>query len=176
MAFDDLDLEFEDEDESSSKAQAAASAQIPKPQPLKSSAPGGTTPGMPNPLIKAAEVKKIEEARAKTVAAPAHKSGGTQPQIVGTSALKQEPSYDNESLQMLDMREQMRRVELDAGIKIGVAEFKTEYLTEMLSDMKMVEHQIGQLLIRVNTKHPDVKNEMLMIKKILADFVAKKRK
>jgi hypothetical protein len=42
--------------------------------------------------------------------------------------------------------------------------------------MKLLEHQIGQLLVRINAKHPDMKNEVLMIKKILADFTAKKRK
>jgi hypothetical protein len=57
-----------------------------------------------------------------------------------------------------------------------VAEFKTEILSEMLSDMKLMEHQIGQLLVRINAKHPDMKQEALMIKKILADFTAKKRK
>jgi hypothetical protein len=46
----------------------------------------------------------------------------------------------------------------------------------MLSDMKLAQHQIEQLLVRINAKHPDMKNEVLMIKKILADFTAKKRK
>lgn len=74
------------------------------------------------------------------------------------------------------MREEMRRVQIESEVKVGVAEFKTEFLSEMLSDMKLLEHQIGQLLVRINAKHPESKQEVLMIKKLLADFNAKKRK
>jgi hypothetical protein len=49
-------------------------------------------------------------------------------------------------------------------------------LSELLSDVKLMDHQINQLLVRINAKHPDMKQEALMIKKILADFTAKKRK
>ncbi len=70
----------------------------------------------------------------------------------------------------------MRKVQIESEVKVAVAEFKMEYLSEMLSDIKLLEHQIGQLLVRINAKHPDMKNEVLMIKKILADFTTKKRK
>lgn len=74
------------------------------------------------------------------------------------------------------MREEMKRVQIESEVKVGIAEFKAEFLSEMLSDMKLLDHQINQLLVRINAKHPDMKQEVLMIKKLLADFNAKKRK
>ena len=97
-----------------------------------------------------------------------------RPQVVGSSAL--ETSYDFESESVVQMRDEMRRVQLESEVKVGIAEFKTEFLSEMLSDMKLLDHQINQLLVRINAKHPDMKQEVLMIKKLLADFNAKKRK
>jgi hypothetical protein len=49
-------------------------------------------------------------------------------------------------------------------------------MSDVLSDMKLMDHQITQILSKINAKHPDSKNEVMMIKKLLTDFVAKKRK
>jgi len=196
MAFDDLDLEFEDEEEQNKKKKSEAihvdddlEFQAPegaKTKPVQPQKPQGahTAPGIQRPAqAKPAEVRKIDEARAaqaqaRPQAVPAQRPAGaqTQPRVVGTSAIKEDAAYDLESQQVVEMREQMRKIQLDAEVKVQVAEFKTEYLTEMLSDMKLASHQIEQLLVRINAKHPDMKNEVLMIKKILADFTAKKRK
>ena len=197
MAFDDLDLEFEDEEETKKKKNEAVHVDVdlefnsPEggkarvPQPPARPAPAGTAPNIPRPPTagqpqQPGTVRKIEDARAAqarpgTPASQPRPAVG-QPRVVGTSALKEEGAYDLESQQVVEMREQMRRIEFEAEVKVQVAEFKLELLSETLSDMKLVEHQIGQLLIRINAKHPDVKNEALMIKKILADFTAKKRK
>lgn len=196
MPFDDLDLEFEDEDEQNKKKKSEAlhvdgdlEFQAPegaKPKTVQPQKPQGANiaPGIPRPAqSKPAEVRKIDEARAaqaqaRPQAAPAARPAGApaQPRVVGSSAIKEDHAYDLESQQVVEMREQMRKIQLDAEVKVQVAEFKTEYLTEMLSDMKLASHQIEQLLVRINAKHPDMKNEVLMIKKILADFTAKKRK
>lgn len=197
MAFDDLDLEFEDEEEQKKKKNEAVQVDVdlefhtpggsekPKAaQPVKPVSAGGTASGIQRPVAqeKPAEVRKIDEARAaQAQARPAGSSAqrpvaNAQPRVAGTSALQPEAAYDLESQQVVEMREQVRKVELEAEVKVQVAEFKTEYLTEMLSDMKLAQHQIEQLLVRINAKHPDMKNEVLMIKKILADFTAKKRK
>lgn len=199
MAFDDLDLEFEDEDDAKKKKNEAVHVDVDlefnspeggKPratQPPARPASAGTAPNIPRtpnagPPQQPGTVRKIEDARAAQAQArpgtPAAQArpASAQPRAVGTSAIKEEGAYDLESQQVVEMREQMRRIEFEAEVKVQVAEFKTEILSEMLSDMKLVEHQIGQLLIRINAKHPDMKNEALMIKKILADFTAKKRK
>jgi hypothetical protein len=194
MPFDDLDLEFEDEEESKkkkkeavdvdvdldftvaegSKPRSQAQPQRPPSGGMQSSVPRPSTPGQP------AQVRKIDDAR--VAQAQVKRPGGVpqgippQPRVVGSSAIKEEGAYDLESQQVVEMREQMRKLEIESQVKVAVAEFKTDYLTEMLSDLKLAEHQINQLLIRINAKHPDMKNEVLMIKKILADFNAKKRK
>ena len=199
MAFDDLDLEFEDEEETKKKKNEAVHVDVDlefnspeggkarAPQPPARPASAGTAPNIPRPPTagqpqQPGTVRKIEDARAAQAqarpGAPAAQArpASAQPRAVGTSAIKEESAYDLESQQIVEMREQMRRVELEADVRVAVAEFKLELLSEMLSDMKLMEHQIGQLLIRINAKHPDIKNEALMIKKILADFTAKKRK
>lgn len=198
MPFDDLNLEFEDEEEAARKKKAETLQQdvdlefqapdpTSKPRPVARPAPQGgepqARPAPPRP--PGAEVRKIDEARANANSAqppvrrpvPPVQGGAApvaRPQVSGSSAL--ETNYDLESENIVQMREEMRRVQFESEVKVAVAEMKTEFLTEMLSDMKLLEHQIGQLLVRINAKHPDMKQEALMIKKLLADFNAKKRK
>jgi hypothetical protein len=184
MPFDDLDLEFEDEEESKKKKKEAIDVDVdldfaapegarPRPVP-QTPPPGPGAPAAARPPCAPSPVRKIEDARAAQARAGAP-PGSAGPRTAGSSALRAEPG-DFDSQQVVELREQMRKLELDSQVKVAVAEFKTEYLTELLSDMKLVEHQVNQLLIRINAKHPDIKNEVLMIKKILADFTAKKRK
>ncbi len=182
----DVDLEFHAPDQGS------------KPRPAARPSPQGGEPAArpAPPRPPGAEVRKIDEARAAQQASQPQQQppqvrrpmppqqpvavGGAQqvpvarPQVVGSSAL--ETSYDFESESVVQMRDEMRRVQLESEVKVGIAEFKTEFLSEMLSDMKLLDHQINQLLVRINAKHPDMKQEVLMIKKLLADFNAKKRK
>ncbi|MFA5582965.1 MAG: hypothetical protein WDA09_02020, partial [Bacteriovoracaceae bacterium] len=74
------------------------------------------------------------------------------------------------------LKERIEQVETEAQIKIAIAEFKTDILSDLMSDIKLLEHQIGGLLNRIHAKHPDLKQEALMIKKLLSDFSSKKRK
>jgi hypothetical protein len=161
----DVDLEFHTPDSS-------------KPRPIRPSSPA-TSPSIPQTNSAPAEIRKIDEARASIQPIkrpPSQPLPATAPKVSGTSAMKEEASFDFESNQVVELREHMRKIELESQVKVAVAEFKTEYLSEMLSDIKLMEHQIGQLLLRINAKHPEMKNEVLMIKKILADFTAKKRR
>jgi hypothetical protein len=197
MPFDDLDLEFEDEDEAKKKKndavhqdvdlefQAPEGARRPPSQPVaRAAAPGSNPAGAPRPVARPQgapnNVQKLDDARAiapsRPAGSPMRPAGAPQPRVQGSSALKEESSYDLESEEVVQMREQMKKVQFDADVRVQVAEFKTEILGELLGDMKVMEHQIGQLLVRINAKHPDMKQEALMIKKILADFTAKKRK
>jgi hypothetical protein len=193
MPFDDLDLEFvDDEEEARRKKKDAVEVDVdlefqapegmsrPLPQSLRP-ASAGTNSNIQRPqLQKPAEIRNITEARAPQApsrpAPPTQTSASQQIRTAGSSALQAEGIYDVDSQQIVELREQIRKVELEAQVKVAVAEFKTEFLTEMLSDMKLASHQVEQLLVRINAKHPDLKNEVLMIKKILTDFIAKKRK
>lgn len=195
MPFDDLNLEFEDEEEALRKKKAETLTvdvdlefQAPdvgaKPRPATRPAPppGAEPVSRPAPARPpGAEVRKIDEARANaTQSRPVPRPAAPvapvarSPQVSGAHAL--DSSYDLESESIVQMREEMKRVQIESEVKVGIAEFKAEFLSEMLSDMKLLDHQINQLLVRINAKHPDMKQEVLMIKKLLADFNAKKRK
>lgn len=189
MAFDDLDLEFEDEDEAKKKkgnealhtdvdlefhtheevSKPVAAARPTPVKPVQQQARPTAVPG--------AVVKKIDEARPGTSTAIKRPLPSIPtPRSVGSSALKEEPDFEVESQEVIELREKVRRVEIESEIRVGIAEFKTEYVTEVMSDMKLLDHQVNQLLVRINAKHPDMKQEVLMIKKLLADFTSKKRK
>ncbi|WP_408096374.1 hypothetical protein ACJVC5_15150 [Peredibacter sp. HCB2-198] len=197
MAFDDLELEFEDEEESKKKKSDAVhevvdvefhTSELQKKSPQAVPAKGTqTNPSISKQQPRMAEVKKLDEARPTSSPAPVQRPmkvspmSQSQPSILGTNvqganALKEDHVVDLESSQVVQLREQVRKVEFEAEVKVAVAEFKADILGEMLGDMKLLEHQIGQLLARINAKHPDVKQEALMIKKLLADFTSKKRK
>lgn len=183
MSLEDLDLEFEDEDESKNKKKETMdydddlefhSPVPPKPRVV----PPQVTEVVSRPLppeapIPApnAQVRKIEEVRRP----------GPTPQTVvktmteGSSALKKEIEKETPAPEE-SLKDQMLKLQIESQVKVSVAEFKVDFLSDVLSDMKLLEHQVGQLLARIHAKSPDTKNEALMIKKIMADFVAKKRK
>jgi hypothetical protein len=158
MSFNNLELEFED-DEEPKKSDALLAKPSTTPTPAPAARPAVAASSVPRPALKAV---------------PASSSA---PKVLPTEALKETASTPSSAnLMVNELRDEMRRILLESEVRVAVAEFKQEYLTDMLSDMKLVDHQIGQLLVRINAKHPELKNEMLMIKKILADFIAKKRK
>jgi hypothetical protein len=190
MALDDLDLEFEDEEEAKKKKNDAVHQDVDlefqmqgndvKPRPSRPGLPSSGAPAQGPQAV--AQVKKLDDARvaAQAVKKPMGQTGVAP--TVGSAAVKVqsqpllEGQYDLESEEIVQLRERARKAEFDAEVKVQVAEFKTEILSEVLSDVKLMDHQINQLLLRINAKHPDMKQEVLMIKKILADFTAKKRK
>ncbi len=195
MPFNDLNLEFEDEEEALKKKKAETlhvdmdlEFQAPDPTVRTRPAPrpspqGEETSARPAPPRSAgAEIRKIDEARAASSQpqmrrpGPPSIPGAPRPMISGANAVAAEPNYDVESVLINQMRDDLRRVEIESAAKVGIAEFKMEFLTEMLSDMKLLEHQISQILARINSKHPEAKQEVMLIKKLLADFNAKKRK
>jgi hypothetical protein len=200
MALDDLDLEFEDEEEAKKKKSDAVQQDVDlefhvqdtttRPRPMRPGGPVATaSPAKtPAPGAAGAQVRQISEARPQASASPtagAIKRPATTPPVSGANALNprsqsapvvEDDGLDMASEEIVQLRERARKAEFDAEVKIQLAEFKTELLSELLSDIKLMDHQINQLLVRIHAKHPDMKQEVLMIKKILADFSAKKRK
>jgi hypothetical protein len=192
MALDDLDLEFEDEEEAKKKKNDAVHQDVDlefqmqgsdvKPRPSRPGLPSAAAPAQAPQAV--AQVKKLDDARAASQAMRKPIGQAPVPPMAGSAAVKMqvqnqnvvEGQYDLESEEIVQLRERARKAEFDAEVKVQVAEFKTEILSELLSDAKLMDHQINQLLLRINAKHPDMKQEVLMIKKILADFTAKKRK
>lgn len=203
MALDDLDLEFEDEEEAKKKKNDAVTQDVDLEFHMQDHDSTRTRPGLSitppapagvRPSAPQAQVRKIEDARAQAQGQPARRpqapasarpageatSQRPSASVSGANALKTQPvvegHYEVESQEIIDLRERALKAEFNADVKVQVAEFKTEIMSELLGDMKLMDHQINQLLLRIHSKHPDMKQEVLMIKKILADFTSKKRK
>ncbi len=175
MSFDDLNLEFEDEEDFKKKKSDAVHVDVdlefqsqgPTSGPSHSSRPIGQRPAPPAGLpgnVQAMPNRPIPVQRPDPV------------MTSGSSAMKIAPIPKEQTKSHDTLMEQVRKIEFEAEVKVRVADFKAEILGDILGDMKFMDHQIGQLLARINAKHPDMKQEVLMIKKILADFTAKKRR
>lgn len=180
MALDDLDLEFEDEEEAKKKKNDAVQVDVDlefqapegggKPRPVvRPAAPGSQASA--RPAAKPGEVRKIDEAR--TVSPP--KRPGP-PVSHGSSALKLDADEDLDHMEVVETRSRIAQVEFEASVKVATAEYKAELLSDVLSDAKLLDHRISQLMARIVSKHPETKQEALMIKKLLAEFISKKRK
>lgn len=178
MPLEDLDLEFEDEEEIKRKKKEAVDVDVdlefqappgaaPRTRPASVGGPP-STPGRP-----VAQVKNIAEARAQS-ASPTSQGPQSGPRSVGANALRSEPQVSSQEVQ--ELRAELQAAKLDVAVKDAVLDFKVELLSEILSDVKLLDFQVGQVLTRLAAKHPDSKQELLMIKKLLADFTSKKRK
>ncbi len=138
---------------------------------------GNLTSGITPPssgVVSAPEgaVRKIREVSPAPVASS---STISLQSVDGSSALKKEVSSKAFPLHP-QFQEQLHKIQLESELRVMVAESKVEFLTEILSDMKLMDHQVGQLLQRILTKYPDTRNEVMMIKKLMNEFVSKKRK
>lgn len=187
MPFDDLDLEFEDEEEQVKKKKSDA---VQVDVDLEFSSPEmGHSKAMPRTPVsmslssQQAEVKSLDDAREAQVKRPPTSAVIPNiPRTLGTSALKEDvlpQAVFNEAEALNEvklLRQEIKKVELEAGIKVALAEYKLELFAELNADTKLMQFQIEQLLIRISAKRPDMKQEVLLIKKILADFTTKKRK
>lgn len=182
----DVDLEFG----ASEVVKPQPSASV-KPQTAPESAPAkvaSTAPHTASVSEAAAEVEpgsasvqRLEEVRAKLAAKTAQAPPGkvapaqkTQTAIHGATALKLTPEFESDAL--TEMQRQLEETKFESRVKVAVMEEKIEFITDVLSDAKLMQHQMAQLLARMNQKHPDLKPELLSLQKLLADFIAKKRK
>ena len=172
MPLEDLDLEFEDEEEIKRKKKEAVDVDV----DLEFQAPPGAAPkarpaSAPQPPNRpVAQVKNIAEARTQAASPQA----SAAPRSAGANALRAEPQPVSNEVQ--ELRAELQAAKLDVAVKDAMLDFKVELLSEILSDVKLLDFQVGQVLTRLAAKHPDSKQELLMIKKLLADFTAKKRK
>lgn len=197
MPLEDLDLEFEDEEEQKTKkseslavdvdlefgpgpeepAKAPAVEAVVKPTvaaaPAPSKAPSPAAPAPPGTTAKAAaesgaQIKKIERPAAAA-------SSGARPTVSGNNALQLVADVDS-AAGLPELATMLEETRFEARVQVAVAEHRLELLADVLSDAKLLDHQVHQLLVRINQKHPELKPEVMAIKKLLADFAAKKRK
>ena len=156
MPLEDLDLVFDDEDDPKKKKNEMV---------IDQEISFAVQADAPVAAVKNAQVKSMEEFKNQKVI------NQIQPTQDATardlSVQSKNVSQPNDASQSV-----LRQTE----IKLAVAEYKLEFFTELQSDSKLMEYQINQLLLRIHQKNPEAKGEILAIKKILADFNAKKRK
>lgn len=67
----------------------------------------------------------------------------------------------------------MRSIQHGAEVKVAIAEAKAEFIAEYMSNAKLMDHQVSQILQRIHGKVPQVKNEVLTIKKYVGEFIKK---
>jgi hypothetical protein len=183
----DLDIEFgasPDKPVSSSvsppieKVAPATSQQV-QPKALAPANP----PVVKNEEVQAptAAIKKLDDVRAKMAQAKAQvaKSASTTQSAAsattaGANALQLAPA--NDELNLAQWVQLVEDTKFEASVQVAVAQEKSVFMAEILSDAKLLQHQMQQLIIRINTKHPDLRPELVAMQKALADFLAKKRK
>lgn len=206
MPLEDLDLEFEDEDELKKKKAEAVHVDLdlefgaapekpapvaPSPQVEKvasaTAQPAQPKTPAPAPVAEAktedvqpgsASVKKLDEVRAKMAQAKAQVAkpnvAASRLSVAGANALEMAPA--TEDMNLAQLVQLVEDTKFEASVQVAVAQEKSVFMAEMLSDAKLLQHQVQQLIVRMNTKHPDLKPELMAVQKALADFLAKKRK
>lgn len=68
---------------------------------------------------------------------------------------------------------QMQNIQGSADLKVAVAEAERDFMLEFVSNAKILDHQVSQILARINKKVPALAPESQMIKKYLNDFLKK---
>lgn len=188
MAIEDLDLEFEDETEaekgdaldvdvdlsfsaspesvkqhmSQKRPQSAApkprpKAATPKPQPRKP-----TQNNVSN--IQEARPKARPQAQAKPMSQASPTPDYAEHNMQEISELRSEIEY---------LKSQIQAIQHQADIKVAVAEAQTSYMVEVVSNAKVMDHQVTQILTRINKKAPALGSEVQTIKKYVSEFLKK---
>lgn len=179
----------------SANANDAADSNIKTP---KNNKPIAAQPAAaPKPQAKPTQMPKANNAASNNVARIAdhpQRSASTpaattpQPQAKVTSQQVQSPvqapagledyQYELDVLreQISELKEQMRNVRQHADVKVAVAEAKSEFIIEYMTNAKLLDHQVNQLLQRIHKKVPALKTEVLTIKKYMTEFLEKSGK
>jgi hypothetical protein len=195
VAIEDLDLEFEDDTEIeksdaievdgdldfSAHAQKKSSAQA---QPARKAAP---RPASKPQVSSQAKVQDIAQARANKPTSTSTQPRPTSTQSRPTTQVA-DPQFSNDSnedyayeldslrSEISELKEMMSEVKNSSDVKVAVAEAKSEFLIQYISDAKLLDHQVNQMLSRIHKKVPALKNDVLSIKKYLTDFMNKTKK
>lgn len=190
MAIEDLDLEFEDEEEElrsdalevdvdltfsaspdTKLGQAAKSLQR-KGAPQNRPTPKPMAP-KPTPKSNVTNINQAKAAAQQARPTPQRPTQQAQPMNYANS----EVSADVAMLkaEIAELKEQMQLVQHHADIRIAVAEAEKEYLVEYISNAKLLDHQVTQVLQKVSAKVPQLKGEMQGIKKYLREFLEKSK-
>lgn len=180
MAIEDLDLEFEDEEEKKGDALevdadlsfAASPGEDLSKKPRK----------VPLPKSDAIESPSHSKQRAPTPKVANINEARPRAQLRGEKPVKsQQQVYandDNGQLQIMRneieaLKGQIRSIEHQADVKVAVAQAEKDFLIEYISNAKVLDHQVTQILQRINKKVPALASEAQTIKKYMNEFLKK---
>ncbi|MCO4755570.1 MAG: hypothetical protein KC478_13905 [Bacteriovoracaceae bacterium] len=161
-------------------AQQKPAQTIPKSTP----APGNNAPARANNPA-GAQVKNLDEARRRAQS----QAQGAAEQQRPARPVPQKPTpkssesnlagvdYQQEMNQLKEelnaLKDQMNSIKREADVRVAVAEAKTEYVVEFLSNAKLMDHQVNLILQKIHGKVPQLKNEILAIKQYMGEFIKK---
>jgi hypothetical protein len=155
------------------KQQPRAQAPTPQRMPTQQSQERVRAQGQPGKVQNIAE----QRAKAQNQAQP---QARVQSQQIPTANASFNEEYGLELQQLRDeiaeLKSQIGAIQSQADVKVAVAEAKSEFVIDYVTDAKLVDHQVNQVLQRIHKRVPGLKNEVLSIKKTMTEFVEKTTK
>lgn len=163
MGIKELDLEFERETNGASKNDDALDVNVDLSFSANNQAekkPAREVRAMPVPILKDAprpenKVRNIQEARPSTPAPNA-----------AMAELKSEIN---------NLKAEMQLIKQTNDVALAVSEAEKEYLIEYISNAKLLDHQVTQMLVSIHKKVPALAGEVQGIKKVLQEFLQKSK-
>ena len=167
MAIKDLDLEFENEAEgavggaldvdvdlsfSAKSSGASKPKQVPRARPV---------PKDEDLTSSGQNIASLDQARAKT----------TQTSDAASQKFSSNSEVAELRLEIEKLKSQMNTSKQETDIKLAVSEAEKEYLIEYISNAKVLNHQMAQVLTRIHKKVPGLAPEVGMAKRHLQEFL-----
>lgn len=162
MGLKELDLEFETEKEAASSngdaldvdVDLSFSATNEEKKPASREARNKPIPILrDSPQASQKNVKNIEAARPQP-----------QPQVSGAAVNELKNEIEK-------LKAEMRAMKQSNDVALAVSEAEKEYLVEYISNAKLLDHQVTQMLKSIHKKAPAVVGEVQGIKKYLQEFI-----
>lgn len=174
MAVNKLDLEFEDDDEIKAREEAERRKHEVEDVDIDFGAEGPAKgrgarkpprEGGGTPPRRAPGGAPPRQQSAPQQGRPAPASGGGAPVYIGDEYRL------GDELKKVSVDNEVLAIEIEARVKIEVAQKITEVVANNTANAKLLEHKINRLLTHINQKAPAAKAELMAIKKQLAEFV-----
>ncbi len=179
MGVNKLDIEFEDDEE----IQAREEAERKKREVVDNvdiqfgDVDGEGTPPKGTAQPKAAPTQQKASASAhQKASAPARGIQSASPQ---QSAPASAPSVNvgadyklGDELKKVSKTNQVLAIEIEARVKVEVAQKMTKTIADFHAQNKLLEHKINKLLTQMHKKAPPLKAELMQIKKLLKEHAS----
>ena len=180
MGIEDLELEFEDENEESKQTEAVdigvdlsfaahddrpQAHDVSQPHIIKSSTQTGIR--VPDSKHDKSAVHKVPPKEAKVINHPQNKSRSSENHQI--SAPRQQVSHSE--VRNTNSIQNLSDIEKQYIQKFAKLEAEKNIMIEIVSNSKLLDFQITQILMRIHAKNPALKKETQQIKKYLTEFL-----